>query len=168
MSPKPRDLSLFICLQTEEKKYYSVITKELIMSLQSIINHHRSCIWFHSGGLSCLRCNSDSNCKVCRGWPCKSRELWRPAVFAETPGPSRYCLVFSALSDDTDMAMSEEGRNVNWRCPTVRRVLRKTFGPERDDVTREWRRLHNVELHAVFIQGVPGGMDKTSGERSLC
>jgi hypothetical protein len=31
------------------------------------------------------------------------------------------------------------------------RVLRKIFGPERDDVTREGRRLHNVELHAVFM-----------------
>ena len=27
------------------------------------------------------------------------------------------------------------------------RVLREIFGSERDEVTREWRRLHNVELH---------------------
>jgi len=26
------------------------------------------------------------------------------------------------------------------------RVLRKIFGPERDEVTWEWRRLHNEEL----------------------
>jgi len=26
------------------------------------------------------------------------------------------------------------------------RVLRKIFGPKRDEVTWEWRRLHNVEL----------------------
>ena len=25
------------------------------------------------------------------------------------------------------------------------RVLRKLFGPKRDDVTEEWRKLHNVE-----------------------
>jgi hypothetical protein len=27
------------------------------------------------------------------------------------------------------------------------RVLRKIFGPERDEVTREWRKLHNEELN---------------------
>jgi hypothetical protein len=26
-------------------------------------------------------------------------------------------------------------------------VLRRIFGPKRDDVTREWRELHNEELH---------------------
>jgi hypothetical protein len=27
------------------------------------------------------------------------------------------------------------------------RVLRKIFGPKRDKVTKEWRRLHNEELY---------------------
>jgi hypothetical protein len=27
------------------------------------------------------------------------------------------------------------------------RVLRKTFGPKRDEVTGEWRRQHNEELY---------------------
>jgi hypothetical protein len=27
------------------------------------------------------------------------------------------------------------------------RVLRRIFGPKSDEVTGEWRRLHNVELH---------------------
>jgi hypothetical protein len=27
------------------------------------------------------------------------------------------------------------------------RVLRRIFGPKRDEVTREWRKLHNEELH---------------------
>jgi hypothetical protein len=26
-------------------------------------------------------------------------------------------------------------------------VLRKIFGPKRDEVTEEWRRLHNEELY---------------------
>ena len=30
------------------------------------------------------------------------------------------------------------------------RVLRKIFGPERDEVTGEWRKLHNVELNALY------------------
>ena len=27
------------------------------------------------------------------------------------------------------------------------RVLRRVFGPERDEVTEEWRKLHNEELN---------------------
>jgi hypothetical protein len=30
------------------------------------------------------------------------------------------------------------------------RVLRRIFGPKMDEVTREWRRLHNVELYALY------------------
>jgi hypothetical protein len=28
--------------------------------------------------------------------------------------------------------------------------LRRIFGPKRDDVTREWRKLHNKELNDVY------------------
>jgi hypothetical protein len=30
------------------------------------------------------------------------------------------------------------------------RVLRRIFGPKRDEVTKEWRKLHNVELHNLY------------------
>jgi hypothetical protein len=30
------------------------------------------------------------------------------------------------------------------------RVLRKIFGPKRDEVTGEWRRLHNEELSDLY------------------
>jgi hypothetical protein len=30
------------------------------------------------------------------------------------------------------------------------RVLRKIFGPKRDEVTGEWRKLHNEELSDVY------------------
>jgi hypothetical protein len=30
------------------------------------------------------------------------------------------------------------------------RVLRRIFGPKRDEVTGEWRILHNKELYAVY------------------
>jgi hypothetical protein len=30
------------------------------------------------------------------------------------------------------------------------RVLRRIFGPERDEVTEEWRKLHNEELHDLY------------------
>jgi hypothetical protein len=29
-------------------------------------------------------------------------------------------------------------------------VLRRIFGPKRDDVTGEWRRLHNEKLHNLY------------------
>jgi hypothetical protein len=31
------------------------------------------------------------------------------------------------------------------------RVLRRMFGPKRDEVTGEWRRLHNGELHNLYL-----------------
>jgi hypothetical protein len=31
-----------------------------------------------------------------------------------------------------------------------KRVLRRIFGPKRDEVTGEWRRLHNKELYALY------------------
>jgi hypothetical protein len=30
------------------------------------------------------------------------------------------------------------------------RVLRRIFGPKRDEVTGEWRRLHKKELYALY------------------
>jgi hypothetical protein len=29
-------------------------------------------------------------------------------------------------------------------------MLRRIFGPERDEVTREWRKIHNKELNDLF------------------
>jgi hypothetical protein len=31
------------------------------------------------------------------------------------------------------------------------RVLRRIFGPKRDEVTGEWRRLHKKELYALYL-----------------
>jgi hypothetical protein len=33
------------------------------------------------------------------------------------------------------------------------RVLRRMFGPKRDEVTGGWRKLHNEELHNLFSAG---------------
>jgi hypothetical protein len=30
------------------------------------------------------------------------------------------------------------------------RLLRRIFGPKRDDVTGDWRKLHNEELHNLY------------------
>jgi hypothetical protein len=32
----------------------------------------------------------------------------------------------------------------------VNRVMRRIFGPKRDEVTGEWRKLHNEELHNLY------------------
>jgi len=32
-----------------------------------------------------------------------------------------------------------------------KRVLRRIFGPKRDEVTGEWRRLHNEELCGLYF-----------------
>jgi hypothetical protein len=29
-------------------------------------------------------------------------------------------------------------------------VLRRIFGPKRDEMTGDWRKLHNVELHSLY------------------
>jgi hypothetical protein len=31
------------------------------------------------------------------------------------------------------------------------RVLRRIFGPKRDEVTGEWRKLHNEVLHNLYL-----------------
>jgi hypothetical protein len=31
------------------------------------------------------------------------------------------------------------------------RVLRRIFGPKREEVAGDWRRLHNEELHNLYI-----------------
>jgi hypothetical protein len=31
------------------------------------------------------------------------------------------------------------------------RVLRRIFGPEREEVTGDWRRLHSEELHNLYV-----------------
>jgi len=33
----------------------------------------------------------------------------------------------------------------------MNRVLRRIFGPEMDEVTMEWRRLHNEELCDLYL-----------------
>jgi hypothetical protein len=30
------------------------------------------------------------------------------------------------------------------------RMLRRTFGPKRDEVTGEWEKMHNEELHDLY------------------
>jgi hypothetical protein len=34
------------------------------------------------------------------------------------------------------------------------RVLRRVFGPKRDEVTGEWRKLHNEELNVLYCSPI--------------
>ncbi|KAJ4441865.1 hypothetical protein ANN_11725 [Periplaneta americana] len=44
------------------------------------------------------------------------------------------------------------------------KVLRKIFGAKRDEVTGEWRNLHNAELHAMYYS--PNIMTNIKSRRS--
>jgi hypothetical protein len=33
-------------------------------------------------------------------------------------------------------------------------VLRRIFGPKRDEITGEWRRLHNEELYVLYSPNI--------------
>jgi hypothetical protein len=46
------------------------------------------------------------------------------------------------------------------------RVLRRIFGPKRDDVTREWRKLHNEELLTKYYAGDKIEKNEVGGECS--
>ena len=54
------------------------------------------------------------------------------------------------------------------------RVLRRIFGPNRDGVTGEWRKLHNEELNDLYCAGDKieknemGGACGTYGGRERC
>jgi hypothetical protein len=39
------------------------------------------------------------------------------------------------------------------------RVLRRIFGPKRDEVIGGWRKLHNEELHNLYCSPSQGGRD---------
>jgi hypothetical protein len=43
------------------------------------------------------------------------------------------------------------------------RVVRRIFGPKRDDVTGEWRKLHNEELSALY--SLPNIIQETKSRR---
>jgi hypothetical protein len=45
------------------------------------------------------------------------------------------------------------------------RVLRRTFGPKRDEVTGSWRKLHNEELQNVYSSSSIIRMIKSRGMR---
>jgi len=41
-------------------------------------------------------------------------------------------------------------REKKWLRMFENRVLKKTFGPKRDEVAGEWRKIHNEELYDLY------------------
>jgi len=41
-------------------------------------------------------------------------------------------------------------REERWLWMFETRVLRRNYGPKRDKVTRDWRKLHNKELNYLY------------------
>jgi hypothetical protein len=59
----------------------------------------------------------------------------------------------------------------HWLRVFENRALRKIFGPKWDDVTGEWRRLHNEELYDLYFSpniGVIKSRTGTWGEHVAC
>jgi hypothetical protein len=52
----------------------------------------------------------------------------------------------NTLSLRSSLTLREEGRLRVFEI----RVLRRIFGPKRDEVTGEWRKLHNEELNDLY------------------
>jgi len=54
--------------------------------------------------------------------------------------------VFHTLSKTWSLTLREERRMRVFE----NRVLRRIYGPKRDEVTGEWRKLHNEELNDLY------------------
>jgi uncharacterized membrane protein len=50
------------------------------------------------------------------------------------------------------------------------KVLKRIFGPKRDEVTREWRELHNEELRDLYssLENEVGGACSQNGGKEKC
>ena len=57
-----------------------------------------------------------------------------------------FCLLF-LYGCQSRFLTSREGRRLR---VFENRVLRRIFGPKRDEVTGEWRKLHNGELNDLY------------------
>ena len=66
--------------------------------------------------------------------------------FLRRPGPIRGC---RANDDDEDETWSLTLREERRLRLFENRVLRRIFGPKRDEVTGEWRKLHKEEINPL-------------------
>jgi len=61
----------------------------------------------------------------------------------------RAALIFSVVFYGCE-SWSLTSREERWLRVFENRVLRRIFGPNRDEVRGEWRKLHNVELKDLY------------------
>jgi hypothetical protein len=50
------------------------------------------------------------------------------------------------------LVLSHGGRNVGWMFENT--VAKRIFGPKKDEVTWEWRRLHKEELYDLYTPNI--------------
>ncbi|KAJ4438972.1 hypothetical protein ANN_14926 [Periplaneta americana] len=74
----------------------------------------------------------------------KNREEWRSLQFASIDLAGFSSLCSGNWNSELATLDMSPGENLN------QGVLRKIFGAKRDEVTGEWRKLHNTELHALY------------------
>jgi hypothetical protein len=53
---------------------------------------------------------------------------------------------------DVKLVLSHRGRNIGWMFENT--VPRRIFGPKKDEVTWEWRRLHKEELYDLYTLNI--------------
>ena len=98
--------------------------------------------WFRNYGDSwCQRLQLPGRSTVVVGWDTHCGES--DIVFIHVL--CSFCPLF-CLS--VKLGRSYWGRNIGWGC--LRIGCWGTYGPKRDDVTGEWRKLHNEELNDLY------------------
>jgi hypothetical protein len=94
--------------------------------------------------------------------PCCTLWLQCDCVFGTHKGQtvSKICLIcvfkpviLPEVCVGVRLVLSHWGRNVGWCCSRTRE-LKRIFRPKMDEVTGEWRRLHNEELYALYCSPV--------------
>ena len=80
----------------------------------------------------------------------RSRTVLLPVCY---PKPQRFkyteIIVFLLFYMGGELGLSYWGMNTGWLFEN--RVLRRIFGPKRDEVTGEWRKLHSVKLQWLLL-----------------
>jgi hypothetical protein len=100
-------------------------------------------------------CSALSNCQKLHSkfWFTPTTKLWHWSIAASEGSATvrtRQCTVSRRVvlygCETSSLTLREECRLRLFQ----NRVLRKIFEPKRDEVTREWRKLHNVELNDLY------------------
>jgi hypothetical protein len=99
---------------------------------------------------SCTTADIGNNVAVLREVPI-TLVMTDPSMLA---GHKKRSTTFRALSGNTRTPKLSSKQATNEPKRKRNRVLRKIFGPKREDVTGEWRQLLNARLHNLYPSGI--------------